>query len=493
VNGVAVTIPNNQSNAVMNTNDLDYEYVWHCHILGHEENDFMRPMIFTTTTVAPLAPAFQGAGAFIGGQTVPGRANYVTSYVNSSINRVVLQWGENAGTPISLPSNVRIDRNTNGGAFAPIAFVSYLPGFPAIYTDSTVSPGNTYNYQVYAFNAAGQTVNSGGAAVADLTTLNWTSPLNVTLAASKPTPHVTGSNVQFTAFASGATATVGGVASTLTVSYEYQFSLDTSGAGTAYTVVQPYSTSASWTMPASTVPGTYAIKVEARTSPTGTVQTAEIKPYTVVVPPQPPVTVASPVPGTYTTNPLSVTLAASTNSPPATIFYTLDGTVPTTASAKYAGPIVLTATTIINYFAVDVNGIQEAVHADTWAIHQSDLVATVLINNGAAVTNSPNVTLTLDAFDPVGIATMQFSNDGTFYSAEEPYATTKAWTLSTGDGFKTVYVKFRDKSLPTGNLYSPFTTAITLATAAPVTSARPPVLQKGKASLAAISIFIALS
>ncbi len=478
INGTQVTIPNNQSNATMNTNDLDYEYVWHCHILGHEENDFMRPMIFSVSTTPPLAPSFTvnanaKVGAFVGGQPVPGKTNYVNAYTNPSINQVVLQWAENGATPNSKPNNFRIDRNTNGGTFAPIAFVSYLPGFPAIYTDSTVSPGNTYNYQVYAFNAVNSTVNSGGAAVADLTTLNWTSPLNVTLAASKPTPHVTGSNVQFTAFASGATATVGGVASTLKISYEYQFSLDTTGAGTAYTVVQPYSTSAYWVMPASTTAGTYAIKVEARTSPAGAVKTAEIKTYTVVVPPQPPVTVASPVPGTYTTNPLSVTLAASTNSPPATIFYTLNGTVPTTASTKYTGPITLTATTTINYFAVDVNGIQEAVHADTWTIHQSDLVATVLINNGVAVTNSSNVTLTLNATDPTGVATMQFSNDGTFYSAEEPYATTKAWTLSTGDGFKTVYVKFRDKSLPTGNLYPPFTAAITLATAAPVTSASP--------------------
>jgi len=30
------------------------EYVWHCHILGHEENDMMRPMIFQ---VAPAAPS----------------------------------------------------------------------------------------------------------------------------------------------------------------------------------------------------------------------------------------------------------------------------------------------------------------------------------------------------------------------------------------------------------------------------------------------------
>ncbi len=37
--------------------DFDNEYVWHCHILGHEENDFMRPFIFHPNVIVPDAPA----------------------------------------------------------------------------------------------------------------------------------------------------------------------------------------------------------------------------------------------------------------------------------------------------------------------------------------------------------------------------------------------------------------------------------------------------
>jgi hypothetical protein len=37
--------------------DFDNEYVWHCHILGHEEFDFMRPFIFHPTVLQPDAPA----------------------------------------------------------------------------------------------------------------------------------------------------------------------------------------------------------------------------------------------------------------------------------------------------------------------------------------------------------------------------------------------------------------------------------------------------
>jgi len=43
--------------AVVNSiEDYDNEYVWHCHILGHEENDFMRALVATSQTTAPDAP-----------------------------------------------------------------------------------------------------------------------------------------------------------------------------------------------------------------------------------------------------------------------------------------------------------------------------------------------------------------------------------------------------------------------------------------------------
>lgn len=36
--------------------DFGWEYVWHCHILGHEENDLMRPMVFNAVTTQPGVP-----------------------------------------------------------------------------------------------------------------------------------------------------------------------------------------------------------------------------------------------------------------------------------------------------------------------------------------------------------------------------------------------------------------------------------------------------
>jgi hypothetical protein len=71
----------------------------------------------------------------------------------------------------------------------------------------------------------------------------------------------------------------------------------------------------------------------------------------------------------------------------------------------------------------------------------------VLINNGSPLTNDPNVVLTLSATDDIGTVTsMQLSNDGVNWNASEPYATTKNWTLSAGEGTKTVYARFSDNA-----------------------------------------------
>ena len=69
----------------------------------------------------------------------------------------------------------------------------------------------------------------------------------------------------------------------------------------------------------------------------------------------------------------------------------------------------------------------------------------IVINGGAAHTANPNVTLTLSATDTgSGVSQMRFSNDGTSWSGWEPYATSKPWTLASGNGIKTVYVRYQD-------------------------------------------------
>ena len=65
-----------------------------------------------------------------------------------------------------------------------------------------------------------------------------------------------------------------------------------------------------------------------------------------------------------------------------------------------------------------------------YTIDKTAPTGTVVINGGAAATNSRNVTLTLSATDALsGVTQMRFSNTGTSFSAAEAYAPTKAWTL----------------------------------------------------------------
>jgi hypothetical protein len=84
-------------------------------------------------------------------------------------------------------------------------------------------------------------------------------------------------------------------------------------------------------------------------------------------------------------------------------------------------------------------------------------------------TTSLQVTLNLQAQDysgGSGVSQMRLSNDGSTWSNPEPYVTTKNWTLSTGNGTKTVYVKFSDAA---GNWSTPYQCSIILDNTAPTT------------------------
>jgi hypothetical protein len=71
---------------------------------------------------------------------------------------------------------------------------------------------------------------------------------------------------------------------------------------------------------------------------------------------------------------------------------------------------------------------------------------TVLIDGGNAYTASQTVSLTLSATDVggSGLTEMSFSNNNSTWSAWEPYATSKSWTLTDGAAIKYVYARYRD-------------------------------------------------
>jgi hypothetical protein len=78
------------------------------------------------------------------------------------------------------------------------------------------------------------------------------------------------------------------------------------------------------------------------------------------------------------------------------------------------------------------------------------------------------VTLTLSASADAEM--MQLRNENGDWTAPETYGVAKSWTLSSGDGAKTVSGKVRDAA---GNWSAPYSATITLDTTAPVTTALP--------------------
>jgi hypothetical protein len=127
-----------------------------------------------------------------------------------------------------------------------------------------------------------------------------------------------------------------------------------------------------------------------------------------------------------------------------------------------------------------VRGIDKAGHVDptpatrTWTVDTVAPEGKVVINDGAAYTVSTAVNLSLSATDESpgsGVASMRFSQEGQFWSDWEPFSTGKPWTLTGGDGTKTVHAQFRDNA---GNVSATARAEIKLDTTAPrVTSVTP--------------------
>jgi FtsP/CotA-like multicopper oxidase with cupredoxin domain len=139
--------PNNNNvtveNAVVN---FGWEFVWHCHLLGHEEDDMMRPIM---VAVAPEAPSSLAANELI----IP--------------ERVHLTWANNALNA----THFTIQRATDP------SFTTNLMNFTTVgpvttYTDATVAQNTKYYYRVLASNLVGSLVPGYPTATANSTPSN---------------------------------------------------------------------------------------------------------------------------------------------------------------------------------------------------------------------------------------------------------------------------------------------------------------------------------
>ena len=127
--------------------NFGWEYVWHCHLLGHEENDMMRPLVFKVPSTAPAAPVLSAqlvSGVVRLTWTDPTPFNYATGQPVSTLG--------NPGNEIGF----RVERATGitGGTYAQIG--TALANATS-HNDTTAVSGTTYRYRVGAWNVAGIT------------------------------------------------------------------------------------------------------------------------------------------------------------------------------------------------------------------------------------------------------------------------------------------------------------------------------------------------
>ncbi len=126
--GNPITVTNQEVN-------YGWEYVWHCHLLGHEENDMMRAVAVAVAPDAPSTPVATVLAAPLG---------------------VRLNWNDNSPNATGFTIQRATDAAfTTNRVSIPAAKAL---GVPQTFTDNTVAAGLTYYYRVIADNLVGSTV-----------------------------------------------------------------------------------------------------------------------------------------------------------------------------------------------------------------------------------------------------------------------------------------------------------------------------------------------
>jgi hypothetical protein len=118
-----------------------------------------------------------------------------------------------------------------------------------------------------------------------------------------------------------------------------------------------------------------------------------------------------------------------------------------------------------------------SVYTDNIKLDTTKPTGSININSGSSSTTTTSVTLSISSTDTTsGIYQMMLCNNSSFSGCSwESYSTSKSWTLTSGDGVKTVYVKFKDNAGLISNTYND---TILLSTPEPTPTYIPPVVEE---------------
>jgi len=125
--------------------DFGWEYVWHCHILSHEEMDMMRPIVLKVESNIPDAPVLSAS-------SLPAQIDL--SWTDSTpVNYVT---GAGFGDPKG-EIGFRIERAIGNGAFSVLGTAL---ANSTTFNDFAVTANTAYSYRITAFNAAGDSASN---------------------------------------------------------------------------------------------------------------------------------------------------------------------------------------------------------------------------------------------------------------------------------------------------------------------------------------------
>src|SRR5579864_395354 len=129
-----------------------WEYVWHCHILGHEENDMMRAMVFN---VPPEAPSNLSVAAAATGLSL--------SWTDNSASETGFTLQRDTTSAFTNPTNIGVGPSTpTDGNGQGISWGSTIT-----YNDTNATGAGPHFYRVQAFKP------QGGYWVSGLVTSAW--------------------------------------------------------------------------------------------------------------------------------------------------------------------------------------------------------------------------------------------------------------------------------------------------------------------------------
>jgi len=134
------------TNQVVN---FGWEYVWHCHILSHEEMDMMRPMSLAVARSLAATPSLAATGT-------PG-SDIGLKWSDSTPANNPATWGSPANEFGFRIERTTVDVNGVEGTFAAIG--TALANQTSFVDTSTVA-GTAYAYRVFALNAAGEAMSN---------------------------------------------------------------------------------------------------------------------------------------------------------------------------------------------------------------------------------------------------------------------------------------------------------------------------------------------